>query len=216
MDAVLMSTRAPEIDGDLMICRDFGVAYQRDRHTINYDDAYLDKIESYDPVIARRVNDGRCALVARHLRDGGSILDIGAGDGAFIRAARAWGFDAKGYDVIQSARDRLGQAGLYDDEPALYDAVTMFDVLEHLEDPSLTLRRIPRGALLFLTLPIFGDLDRIRESRHYRPNEHLLYFSRSGLLSWIAHYGFKLLEESDHETRAGRDSIGAFAFRREQ
>lgn len=200
-------------DGDLMLCP-IGIAYQVGGRAIDYGAEYLDKIEAYDPAIAMRVNAGRCALLARHLHEGWSVLDVGAGDGAFIRAARSWGFDAKGYDVITAARDRLAQAGLYDDDPALYDAVTAWDVIEHLEDPALTLRRVSRGALLFLSLPIFEDLTQIRRSKHYRPNEHLLYFTRDGLVQWIAQYGFELLEESDHEVRAGRESIGAFAFRR--
>jgi hypothetical protein len=201
-------------DGDLMLGA--GVAYQRDMTAqIKYDGRYLSKIASYDRRIAANVNAGRVALVARHAGDGASLLDWGAGDGSFLFAAGSWGFDAKGFDVIRVAADSLLSIGMFDDDPALFDVVTAWDVIEHMEDPGLFLRRIARGALLCCSVPIFTDLSAVRSSKHYRPGEHLLYFTDDGFVSWMAQYGFRLLERSDHETRAGRDSIGAFAFRRD-
>lgn len=205
-----------QADADLMLCHGAGVAYQRDMHARSYDDGYLAKIGEYDRSIAQRVNDGRCALVARHADQGCDLLDIGAGDGAFVYAARSWGFEAKGFDVIPKARDALLGANLFDDEPAIYDAVTMWDSLEHMEDPGFWLRRVRRDALLFVSVPIFPNLKSVRDSKHYRPGEHLYYFTAVGFIAWLSFYGFRVLEESEHETKAGRESIGAFAFIRDR
>ncbi len=212
MDSFIESLPA-EPDGDLMLGA--GVAYQRDMTTrVEYDGRYLTKIASYDRRIAEKVNAGRVALVARHAADGASLLDWGAGDGSFLFAAGSWGFDAKGFDVIRPAADTLLSLGMFDDDPALFDVVTAWDVLEHMEDPGLFLRRVARGALLCCSVPIFTDLRAVRESKHYRPGEHLYYWSADGFVDWMAQYGFRLLERSAHETDAGRESIGAFAFRR--
>ena len=54
----------------------------------------------------------------------------------------------------------------------------------------------------------------IRDSKHYRPGEHLYYFTELGFAQWMARHGFELLEVSNFETKAGRDSILSFAFRR--
>lgn len=201
-------------DDDLMLT-DKGVAYQRDRALrIRYDDDYLLKFEAYDPFISATVNAGRCAMLARHLSKGASVLDVGAGDGSFVRAARVAGFEAYGVDPIPKAAHDLREAGLYADDPAEFDAVTMWDVAEHMDNPGAILH--PAPAFLFASVPVFDDFSQIRASRHYRPGEHLYYWSPQGFIDWVALYGFRLLERSAHETDAGRDSIGAFAFRKEQ
>lgn len=214
MNAVISCCEAVP-DGDLMLCERDGFAYQRDMsRRVRYDDSYLYKFAAYDRATARAVNAGRVSMLSRHLTRGSSVLDVGAGDGEFVRAARDAGFNAKGYEVIPAAANALKLAELYDNHPRGYDAVTMFDVLEHMEDPAPWLGGISRpSAMLFMSLPIFEDLRRIRESRHYRPNEHFYYFTADGLVSWIALYGFALVERSQHEIEAGRENIGAFAFR---
>ena len=215
MDSIIAALPATA-DGDLMLCLGAGVAYQRDMayRSVRYDAAYLAKVDAYeDTPIAEAVNAGRCELLQRHLPAGASVLDIGAGSGAFVRAAVASGFAAKGFEVIAAAAVRLRVADLYADcEPGRFDAVSAWDVVEHLEDPGALLATVP--GFLFASLPVFASLHRIRESRHYRPGEHLTYWTAGGFVAWAEGHGFQLLEQSAHETEAGRDSIGAFAFRR--
>lgn len=205
-------------DGDLVLCESNGVAYQKDMSAgrVPYDSGYLEKVSAYeDSEIAQRVNSGRCAVLMRHLSEGMSILDVGAGSGAFIRAAQSWGLDVKGFDVIPEAVEQLKAAGLYADELHKFGAVTMWDSIEHMEDPAQALGQIARGSFLFVSVPVFYDLKKIRNSKHYRPGEHLYYWTTTGFVDWMKEYGFSLLEFSYHEISAGRDSIGAFAFIRD-
>jgi hypothetical protein len=198
-------------DRDLMLCLRNGVAYQMDRRALaRYDDAYLAKFEAYDPAVADAVNAGRCAMLSRHLPPGAAVIDIGAGDGRFVRAARAAGFRAFGTEIIPQAAQALREAGLHADDAAP-DAVTLWDVMEHLEDPAQHLA----APIIFASIPVFEDLRAIRDSKHYRPGEHLHYWTAGGFVGWMALHGFRLLERSDHEIAAGRESIGAFAFRRD-
>lgn len=112
-------------------------------------------------------------LISAHLADlppDACVLDVGCGAGGFLRAAKRSGLNAVGLDVSSDAaeicrRDGLSaQAGdfLTYGEPASYDAITMWDVLEHLRDPIAFLRRIdlllrPGGVFLSKT-PTFGAL----------------------------------------------------------
>lgn len=202
-------------DGDLLVHRHAGHAYARDlRPMVAYDATYLRKVQAYEgTVIASAVNNGRCAMLMRHLQPPARVLDVGAGTGAFVIEARKWGYDALGYEVIPDSASALREAGLYAPrDPVGFDAVTAWDVLEHMENPAELLRSVPVGAYVFASIPVFEDLARIRESKHYRPGEHLHYFSESGFILYFERVGFKVVEVSDHETRAGRESIGAFAF----
>jgi len=213
-----------EEDGDLVLCEKHGVAYQREMKSgrVRYDDQYFAKVSAYEgSEIAKAVNAGRCAMIARHLPSQisttkwSSVLDVGAGTGAFIRALIAAGYQAKGYDVITRAKAALQAAGLYSDTVYGCEAMTMWDTIEHLEEPERILKVVPKDGLLFVSVPIFADLSRIRESKHYRPGEHLYYWTRDGFIEWAALHGFRLLEESGHEVEAGREDIAAFAFRRD-
>lgn len=204
-------------DGDLRICDEAGVAYQADMRAgrVDYGEAYFVKVCAYEGGdIARRVNAGRCELLARQLPQGASVLDWGAGSGAFMRAAAEAGFQVHGFDVIEETARWLRATGRYSHDVARFDAITLWDVLEHLETPAEVLGQVRPGAMVFASIPVFADLSEVRRSRHYRPGEHLYYFTIPGFVRWMAGLGFRLQETSDHETRAGRDSIGAFAFLR--
>lgn len=205
-------------DADLMLCEKRAVAYQKymRQDRVEYGADYLAKVDAYDgSEIAKAVNAGRCAMLVRHLPMKATVLDIGAGSGAFVRDAAAAGFRMSGLDVIPDAVARLLAAGVYADDPHVFDAVTLWDSLEHMEEPEKYLRSVRKGSHLFASIPVFEDLRKIRESKHYRPGEHLYYWTPDGFAAWMAMYGFRLLEVSTHETDAGRASISAFAFVRD-
>lgn len=167
-----------EADGDLRLCYGHGVAYQADMsQKIEYGDAYLANYETYAAgPINQKLNNGRCALLARHAAPGATVLDIGAATGEFVRFARSWGFDAYGFDVIPEAVRRLQSAGLYADDIARFDVVTFWDSLEHIEDPGQLLDRIRPGAIVLAAIPVVSSLRKVRESKHYKPGEHFYHF----------------------------------------
>lgn len=201
---------AYQSDNDLNICFMDGVAYQADRQNIiQYDGDYWNKCAGYeDSEIALKLNKGRIDFVDAHYK--GEVLDIGVGCGEFIKKRP----QTYGYDINPKAIEWLMSADLYRDCFSDFDAFTMWDVLEHVETPEQYFINMRPGSFLFLSLPIFEDLTRIRESKHYRPGEHLYYWTRDGLIEWMLLHKFDLCGHSDFETQAGRDSIQSFAFRK--
>lgn len=206
------------MNDDIVISDSGGYAHQINGSRIAYDDAYYRKVCSYDAAIEQAVNDGRCAMLMRHLMDGASVLDIGAGSGAFVRSARSYGFAAVGYDVMQESNELLRADGAYSDPSSgyAYDAITLWDVLEHMERPAGLLSGLVKGIHIFASVPMIDNLHRLQESKHYRPGEHLHYWTEGGFILYVEKLGYKLLEFSDHEIKAGRESIGAFAFIKER
>lgn len=211
MDRII-ATYPVEEDGDLMLCLAHGVAWQKDMTvTASYDGAYFEKCRGYEgKPIAEAINEGRIGLVDRHFGDG-PLLDIGVGSGEFVRKR---GKNTFGFDINPMAEEWLRAEGRWSTAFDVFRAFTFWDVLEHVQDPDDYLRHAVPGAWVFVSLPVFDDLRRIRESRHYRPGEHLWYFTRRGFIAWMVAKGFRHHETAWHEVAAGRDSIAAFAFRK--
>lgn len=200
------------VDRDLCISEAGGVACQRDMAArVPYDENYFNKCASYeDKAIALAINAGRIALVDKYV-NGGLVLDIGVGSGEFIKKRGGLTF---GMDINPAAVGWLKRQGRHSESFAGFNAFTFWDVIEHVPEPENYFRRMPNGSYLFTSIPIFEDLKAIRLSKHYRPGEHLYYFTEPGFVSWMAMHGFAFLERQDFEIAAGRDSILSFAFRK--
>lgn len=210
MDSVIAEYPAIP-DGDLMLCPEFGCAYQADMTvTVSYDAAYFGKCRSYeDKEIAVKINAGRIAIVQKHYGDG-PCLDVGVGSGEFVRKRMStWGTD-----VNPVAIRWLASHNLLADSLDGFGAYTFWDVIEHVPAPKEYFDAIRSGAYLFTSIPVFHDLMRVRESKHYRPGEHLYYWTDEGFIWWMDRHGFDFLERQDFEVQAGRESIYSYAFRK--
>jgi hypothetical protein len=178
-----------------------------------YDQAYFDRFarQALEP-IGQKLLRARVSFVDKHYS--GALLDVGIGSGAFIekrndlRPGSTFGFDINPAGVAWLKKRNLWYNPYDGDVPAL----SMWDVLEHMHDFRLLLGGVRR--LLFLSLPIFRDVEHVLRSKHFRKDEHFWYFTRSGLITVLHNFGFELIAESDMEIRAGREDIGTFAFRR--
>jgi SAM-dependent methyltransferase len=149
----------------------------------------------------------KLAWVERHLDAGSRLLDAGCNFGHFLReASRA--YECSGFDLspvaVDWGRKHLGVesfvASVYELPDALresFDAVTCWDVIEHLPDALGALERLkavirPRG-WLFLSTPDAGSLAaRVLGQRwHYvDPVQHLALFTRENLRRALARSGF--------------------------
>jgi 2-polyprenyl-3-methyl-5-hydroxy-6-metoxy-1,4-benzoquinol methylase len=121
------------------------------------------------------------------------FLDVGCSTGFVVEAARDAGWDAIGIDLNPSAVEygqsrglnlrpvALEEAGY---EPESFDAVSLFDVLEHLLDPVRTLRACARllkpGGIVFLYVPNYDSASRMlmgKDAHFIWPTHHLNYYT---------------------------------------
>src|SRR5919112_2231454 len=77
----------------------------------------------------------------------GRVLDVGCGFGHFVRWAEDAGWDAWGYEPDQWSRDHAvcdssQVVPTLADAPGPFDVITMWDVLEHSEDPLAFVREL--------------------------------------------------------------------------
>ena len=170
-----------ERDGQttLVQCQECGLIYQTHRPTLAEMGAhYPPEYESYalppgkqTPRLLKLAYDygkfKRTRIITR-VKGGGHLLDVGCSTGTFLLAMREKpGWQVSGVEIsehaAQIARDdyRLEVFTGTLDEAAFpadtFDAVTLWDVFEHLHDPSGTLHEIHRvlkpGGVLVLRVP---------------------------------------------------------------
>jgi hypothetical protein len=93
-----------------------------------------------------------------------------------------------------------------------FPAASFWDSLEHINNPDQILQYITD--YVFVSMPIYENAEHVLRSKHFRKDEHCLYFTKDGFVNWMAGKGFDLLEISDFESRLGREDILSFAFKR--
>ena len=144
----------------------------------------------------------------------GSLLEIGAGKGRFLAAARAAGFEVHGIEPSERSRRfcraLLGPVvdGRTLDELAAspgrrYEVVYLWHVLEHLHSPDETLAQLrallaPEG-LLVLAVPNFASMQAVwggADWYHLDPPRHRHHFTPAGLRMLLRRHGFDVLEVS--------------------
>ena len=136
---------------------------------------------------------------------GRRLVDAGAGRGRFVAAARAAGFDAVGVEPSLRAVDpSLGliPTGIEDAGLAAgsVDVVTLWHVLEHLEDPAGALAAIRDwlvpGGLLLVGVPNLGSWQsRWSGGRWYHLDlpRHRVHFTVRGVTSLLRAAGFEVV-----------------------
>lgn len=173
---------------NLAICGFCGYAKQIKIEPHNYGIKYVEKNYRWSPVT--EVSFLRLGYIASILKDDSKVLDIGYGDGEFIRALRKCGVDAIGYDVHS---DSLGVPTV-SDLSGKYDVVTLYDALEHVENLETILKI--NTEYFIVTVPNFllnQSDDQIRNWKHYKPNEHLHYFTEASILALFRRHDFDCL-----------------------
>jgi hypothetical protein len=159
--------------------------------TIEYGAAYVERGYTGRAVPSLEMAYVRLATLYRFMRSG-RVLDVGYGDGEFVRQANKRGLTAFGYDIHA---DEVAGVPIIDALAGDFDAVTLFDSLEHFQ--YLTHLFTVRPRFFVVTIPHTpADItdDKIIYWRHYKPNEHLHYFSTNSICALFARFGYTRLE----------------------
>lgn len=181
-----------------------------------YDENYYGKGSSkFFPVLERVIEywrRGRSRRVARLLKPGARIIDIGCGNGQFgsfliDQGFEVWGTEHQGKASSRAAKItgltlKLGE--VYDLELPTqhFDAVTMWHVIEHLGEPQRVLDRIqqlvrPGGYFLFSLPNIESIQARIFGPHwfHLDPPRHIWFLGASTLRSEVERRGFAMVSQ---------------------
>jgi 2-polyprenyl-3-methyl-5-hydroxy-6-metoxy-1,4-benzoquinol methylase len=138
---------------------------------------------------------------------GRRLLEIGCGAGFFLKSAERKGWSVVGIELSEEAsrfaRDRLAldirweRAETLNVQAATFDAVVMFDTVEHLFDPRAVVRSVARalvpGGQLLISTPNFRAFSRQLLGSSWAvlsPLEHMYYFDEQTLGRLVEDCGF--------------------------
>jgi hypothetical protein len=151
----------------------------------------------------------RFDLVLKHCPDiVGGLVDIGIGGGAFCDLAHA-----EGWDVDPRALNWLREDDNLWDQDEI-EVMTFWDSFEHIQCQGDLLEKVIVGGFVFISTPIYGDQAHALSSKHFKPNEHLWYYTNRGLKITMAESGFKFVDQNRMEESVGREDIGTYVFER--
>ncbi|WP_211222981.1 class I SAM-dependent methyltransferase [Salinimicrobium terrae] len=179
--------------------------YYKSEEYISHTDSkkrFLDKIyqQVKSLMLKKKLN-----WIQKGKTSGGKILDIGAGTGDFLLAAKRRGWKVFGAEPDSGARELASKKGLglqketssFQDNS--FDVITMWHVLEHVPDLQEQITELYRllkpDGLLVIAVPNFKSHDAQKYKENwaaYDVPRHLYHFSPSAIKKIFAAQGFSL------------------------
>lgn len=161
-----------------------------------------------------RFGTERVQIINRFARpDGraGRVLDVGCATGFFLEAAQADGWEVFGVEANPYLADFAQNSGLevrnerIEDTtfpPNFFDAITLFEVIEHVRHPTQILDKVHLllrpGGVVFVYTPNFDCAERLimgTKAHFIWGSNHLTYFTRTSLRYAFERCGFTVLRE---------------------
>ncbi|MFG8076884.1 methyltransferase domain-containing protein [Pseudomonas aeruginosa] len=195
----------PVLTDCLLWSEELGMGFHP-RPPMDYSGPYFEKYQALDATpMGAALTTARVDMVRRHFD--GEVLDVGIGGGRFVIES-----GGNGFDVNEEAVQWLKSRNAYADPYKGVAAITCWDSLEHVPDPEALVRSV--GEWVFVSMPVYKDQADCLKSKHFKPGEHLHYWSVRGLIGWFAKMNFGCVEINERESDLGREGITSFAFRR--
>ena len=163
------------------------------------------------------------AGIERQLGRKGRLLDVGTAAGAMLVAAREAGWEAEGCEPNRwladwgareyGVRIRPGTVFEQDYEPASFDVVTLWDVVEHAPSARGLIEHcrtlLKPGGLLIVNYPDIGSwIARMMKRQWlFLTSVHLHYFDRRTMTRLLSENGFEVTVVRPHVQRLELDYI---------
>jgi len=196
-------------------CLDCGLAWQYPRQRTADESAeklsqrYAEQQEDsyFDPERRGAVVQSELAFLHSLFDSPSRLLDVGAGDGTFIAHAAARGWTCVGVDPAARLNPSLPSSGpgtfelvrgTLDDlsDGAKFDAVTMWDVIEHLDEPEGVLSGVVRllkdDGVLIIETGNYQSADRVESGPDWwcYAADHRWYFGPPTIRLLLQRLGF--------------------------
>lgn len=173
--------------------------YYESQEYISHTDEKRGLISSLYQLVKKWSLQKKAKLILQQLGDVGSLLDVGAGTGDFLKVAKEKGWQVHGMEPNKNAAKLALEKGidlkasLNDFEVKQFDVVTLWHVLEHIPDLEETILKLaalvkPQGALI-IAVPNFKSFDARYYGKFwaaYDVPRHLWHFSKKSMKNLFA------------------------------
>lgn len=138
------------------------------------------------------------------------MLDIGCGDGYFLREAKSRGWQVYGTEYTDNAFEIGKQKGIIMHQGVLdpgnyhpneFDIITSFEVIEHINNPQPEIQNIKKilrpGGVFYVTTPNFNSVSRFLAKKAWNIicyPEHLSYYTAVSMNRFFKNEGFKKIK----------------------
>ncbi|MED5329762.1 MAG: class I SAM-dependent methyltransferase [Planctomycetota bacterium] len=170
-----------------------------------------------DKKLYERTYRRRSSIIGHHLKTPGHVLDVGCAAGFFLSVMREQNWEISGVEIakpmVEYAATTLDLPNIVEGDllsvevpPKTYDLITLWDVIEHLEDPIAHLRKAhdllkDDGCLILETQNVASLFARVmgRKWQHYKHEEHLFHFDPRSLARLLEESGFIMAENTSRQ-----------------
>lgn len=181
-------------------------AYYESEDYISHTDGTRTFFEKLYQIVKRNAIRKKVALLSK-FNQKGKVLDIGAGTGDFLVAAKNEGWNITGIEPSDKAKEIAISKGvtfsysLENLEDHTFDVITMWHVLEHVPDLDFQMQQLKRllkpNGTIIIAVPNFKSYD----ANHYKSfwaaydvPRHLWHFSKTAIEKLFANQNMKLIK----------------------
>ncbi len=172
--------------------------------------AYADYVGD-KPTILKNMR--KYLTIIKKFKKNGKLLDLGCATGFLIQEANKWGFDAYGIDVssyaVNIAQKIVGKEkvllGKVEELKKIisttFDLVTMFDLVEHLENPKEVLKQVASimnkdGILVIQTGDAGSNWAKLMKKNwhFFAPPQHFFFYDQKNITKLLKDSGFEVVK----------------------
>ncbi len=199
-----------DVDLDMLVTRPHPEnleSYYQSENYISHTDASISIVDKIYQAVKKLSIRRKIALINRYTTASKTLLDVGAGTGDFLLAAKNKNWKVEGVEPNFDARMRAQEKGvdLLESIEALpgkkYNIISLWHVLEHLPDLENQILKLAwhleeEGALI-IAVPNFKSYDANYYKEHwaaYDVPRHLWHFSKTAIEKLFSKHGLKLVQ----------------------
>ncbi len=180
--------------------------YYESENYISHTDAKKTLVDKMYQLVKRYSLSKKTKLIAKYFAGEKTLLDVGAGTGDFLLAAKKEGWTITGVEPNSDARTRAKEKGV-EILPAIdvltnkkFGVISLWHVLEHLpnleEQLSILVSHLAADGTLVIAVPNFKSYDATYYKEYwaaYDVPRHLWHFSREAIEKLLAKHEMKLV-----------------------